>query len=81
MVYIEHVYAGLCGFIPCLSPPLYAGTLYQGLYQVYATRAPLGFIPGRSSSWEEAPAAGACPFSVSVSGAVVATAGAHRWAR
>ena len=27
-------------------PPLYAGTLYQGLYQVYATRAPLGFIPG-----------------------------------
>ena len=31
-------------------PPLYAGTLYQGLYQVYATRAPLGFIPGRSSS-------------------------------
>ena len=28
-------------------PPLYAGTLYQGLYQVYATRAPLGFIPGR----------------------------------
>ena len=30
--------------------PLYAGTLYQGLYQVYATRAPLGFIPGRSSS-------------------------------
>ena len=43
-------------------PPLYAGTLYQGLYQVYATRAPLGFIPGRSSSWEEAPAAGACPF-------------------
>ena len=31
-------------------PPLYAGTLYQGLYQVYATRAPLGFIPSRSSS-------------------------------
>ena len=30
--------------------PLYAGTLYQGLYQVYATRAPLGFIPSRSSS-------------------------------
>ena len=31
-------------------PPLYAGTLYQGLYQVYATRAPLGFIPSRSAS-------------------------------
>ena len=31
-------------------PPHYAGTLYQGLYQVYATRAPIGFIPGRSSS-------------------------------
>ena len=31
-------------------PPLDAGTLYQGLYQVYATRAPLGFIPSRSSS-------------------------------
>ena len=29
-------------------PPLYAGALYQGLYQVYATRAPLGFIPNRS---------------------------------
>ena len=27
--------------------PLYASTLYQGLYQVYATRAPLGFIQGR----------------------------------
>ena len=25
----------------------YAGTLYQGLNQVYATRAPLGFIAGR----------------------------------
>ena len=28
-------------------PPLCAGSLYQGLYQVYATRALLGFIPGR----------------------------------
>ena len=30
--------------------PLYAGTLYQGLYQVYATRSPLSFkkrLPGR----------------------------------
>ena len=27
-------------------PPLYAGTLYQGLSQVYDTRAPLAFIPG-----------------------------------
>ena len=41
------VYAAL---YHAFMPPLYAGTLYQGLYQVYATRAPLGFIPGRSSS-------------------------------
>ena len=33
-------------------PPLYAGTLYQGLYQVYATRAPLGFIPGRLALYQ-----------------------------
>ena len=41
------VYAAL---YHAFMPPLYAGTLYQGLYQVYATRAPLGFIPSRSSS-------------------------------
>ena len=34
------------------TPPLYAGTLYQGLYQVYATRAPLGFIPGRLALYQ-----------------------------
>ena len=37
-------------FYDAFMSPLYAGTLYQGLYQVYATRAPIGFIPGRSSS-------------------------------
>ena len=41
------VYAALCH---AFMPPLYAGTLYQGLYRVYATRAPLGFIPSRSAS-------------------------------
>ena len=41
------VYAALCH---AFMPPLYAGTLCQGLYQVYATRAPLGFIPSLSSS-------------------------------
>ena len=41
------VYAAL---YHAFMPPHYAGTLYQGLYQVYATRAPLGFIPSRSSS-------------------------------
>ena len=41
------VYAAL---YHAFMPPHYAGTLYQGLYQVYATRAPLGFIPDRSSS-------------------------------
>ena len=41
------VYAAL---YRAFMPPHYAGTLYQGLYQVYATRAPIGFIPGRSSS-------------------------------
>ena len=38
------VYAALCH---AFMPPLYAGTLCQGLYQVYATRAPLGFVPDR----------------------------------
>ena len=51
MIYIKkmfmQVYAALCH---AFMPPLYAGTLCQGLYQVYATRAPLGFIPSRSSS-------------------------------
>ena len=41
------VYAALCH---AFMPPLYAGTLCQGLCQVYATRAPLGFIPSRSAS-------------------------------
>ena len=41
------VYAAL---YHAFMPPLYAVTLYQGLHQVYATRAPLGFIPDRSSS-------------------------------
>ena len=41
------VYAAL---YHAFMPPLYAGTLYQCLYQVYATRAPLGFIPSRSAS-------------------------------
>ena len=41
------VYAAL---YHAFMPPLYAGTLYQGLYQVYATRAPLGFILSRSAS-------------------------------
>ena len=41
------VYAALYN---AFMPLLYAGALYQGLYQVYATRAPLGFIPSRSSS-------------------------------
>ena len=34
-------------FCHAFMPPLYAVTSCQGLYQVYATRAPLGFIPGR----------------------------------
>ena len=41
------VYAAL---YRAFMPPHYAGNLFQGLYQVYATRAPIGFIPGRSSS-------------------------------
>ena len=41
------VYAAL---YHAFMPPLYAGTLCQDLYQVYATRAPLGFIPSLSSS-------------------------------
>ena len=51
MIYIKkmfmQVYAAL---YHAFMPPLYAGTLCQGLYQVYATRAPLGFIPSLSSS-------------------------------
>ena len=46
MIYIKkmfmQVYAAL---YHAFMPPHYAGTLYQGLYQVYATRAPIGFIP------------------------------------
>ena len=41
---LMQVYAAL---YHAFMPLLYAGTLYQGLYQVYATRAPLGFTPGR----------------------------------
>ena len=48
MNYIKkNVYADLCGFIPCLYAITLCNTLCQRLYQVYATRAPLGFIPGR----------------------------------
>ena len=35
-----------------LMSPLYAGTLYESLYQVYATRAPLDFIPGRLALYQ-----------------------------
>ena len=39
--------------------PLYAGTLYQGLYQVFAKYAPLGLIPGLSHEFSSALALGA----------------------
>ena len=47
---LKNHYAGLYGFIPCLYAITLCCTLYQALCQVYAARAPLGFMPGRLSS-------------------------------